>query len=187
TKIHFDDREEAAAAMAAAIPLELVVEATGGEVLRHEASAFAGVTIDGRAAGRGDLFAAVAGERFDGHAFVAQARAAGADGFLVEREVDVAATVVRVPDTRVALGQLARALRRRWGKTVVGVTGSTGKTTTKQLIAAMLGPDTLATEGSLNNETGVPLTLARLRPQHHRALLRMGMRRLGPIHHPAPI
>src|SRR5207249_6692417 len=79
------------------------------------------------------------------------------------------------------LGQIARALRRRWGKTVVGVTGSTGKTTTKQLIAAMLGPDTLATEGSLNNETGVPLTLARLRPWHRHAVVEMGMRGLGQI------
>jgi murE/murF fusion protein len=187
TKIHFDDREEAAAALARRLTLDEVVAATGGTVLRVGARAFGGVTIDGRTAARGDLFFAISGERHDGHAFAAQAAAAGAEGFVVERDLDVAGTVIQVADARVALGRIARALRRRWGGTLVGVTGSTGKTTTKQLIAAMLGDRALATEGSLNNETGVPLTLARLRPEHRFAVVEMGMRGLGQIDYLAEI
>jgi murE/murF fusion protein len=186
TRIHFDDREEAAAAIAARFSVDDVLAATGGTLLREGAPGFGGVTIDGRAARRGDLYVAIRGERFDGHDFCAQAAAAGAEGFLVEREVDVAGAQVRVADTRLALGALAREHRRRWGGRVVGVTGSTGKTTTKQLIAAMLGgvageAAVWATEGSLNNETGVPMTLLGLAPRHRFAVIEMGMRGLGQI------
>ena len=189
TKIHFDDREEAAAAAATLISVDDVVTATGGTVARTDARAFGGVTIDGRTARRGDLYFAIRGESLNGHAYVGQAAAAGAEGFVVERDVDVGGTVVRVDDARVALGKVARLLRRRWPGRLVGVTGSTGKTTTKQLIAAMLGAvgPVLATEGSLNNETGVPLTLARLRPEHRFAVVEMGMRGLGQIDYLAEI
>lgn len=168
------------------LTLQDVLAATDGRVLRGSAEAFTGLAIDGRSARPGDLFVAVKGERFDGHAFVAQANAQGVAGAIVERDVEGGGTVILVPDARVALGQLARALRRRWGGTVVGITGSTGKTTTKQLVAAMLGgivgaEAVLATEGSLNNETGVPLTLARLASEHRFAVIEMGMRGLGQI------
>src|SRR5262249_9372480 len=189
TKIHFDDREEAAEAMAQLIPLDDVLAATGATLMQRGARSFGGLSIDGRTAKRGDLYFAIRGESLDGHAYVAQAMAAGADGVVVEKEVEVDGAEIRVEDSRVAIGQVARALRRRWGGRLVGVTGSTGKTTTKQLIAAMLGAiaPTLATEGSLNNETGVPLTLARLEPRHRFAVVEMGMRGLGQIDYLAGI
>jgi murE/murF fusion protein len=192
TKIHFDDREEALAAITARIELGEVYAAAHGSVDRVAATAFGGVSIDGRTARRGDLYFAIRGESHDGHDFVEQAVAAGADGVVVERALEADATIVRVADARVALGQVARGLRRRWGGRVIGVTGSTGKTSTKQLLAAALGgvfgPDAvLATEGSLNNETGVPLTLARLTPRHRVAVVEMGMRGLGHIDYLAAV
>ncbi|HUH04920.1 MAG TPA: UDP-N-acetylmuramoyl-L-alanyl-D-glutamate--2,6-diaminopimelate ligase, partial [Kofleriaceae bacterium] len=191
-KIHFDDREEAAAAAAArwSFGLDELARATGGTVERRVAEQFARVVIDGRAAATGDLYVAIRGERFDGHAFAAQAAAAGATGVVVEAGADAPAgvSVLRVADTRVALGRIARIASRRWtrdapDKRLIGVTGSTGKTTTKGLIAAALAPAgrVHATPGSLNNETGVPLTLLGLRPFHDYAVIEMGMRGLGQI------
>src|SRR5262249_9731800 len=110
TKIHFDDREEAAAALARRITALEVVAATGGQRLRAGARASGGVTIDGRTAKRGDLYFAISGAKHDGHAFVAQAAGAGAEGFVVERDVDVAGTVVQVADPRVALGRVGQML-----------------------------------------------------------------------------
>ncbi|HKA89321.1 MAG TPA: UDP-N-acetylmuramoyl-L-alanyl-D-glutamate--2,6-diaminopimelate ligase [Haliangiales bacterium] len=190
TKVHFDDREEAARALPPVLTLEEIVAATHGEVVAAEEPAFYGASIDGRTARPGDLFAAVQGERFDGHDFLSQAAASGATGFLVSRTSGtsgVSGTVVKVPDVRVGLGQLGRLVRRRWGGPLVGVTGSSGKTTTKDLIGAMLGDGALMSEGSLNNETGVPLTLLRLRPWHRSAVVEMGMRGLGHIEYLAQI
>ncbi len=178
------------------IGLEELLAATGGEATARHATSWGGFSIDGRSARPGDLYFAVRGERLDGHEFCSQAVAAGATGVVVERgrggppaslrtTAGAGVTVVEVDDTRVALGAAARAIRRQWGGTVIGVTGSTGKTTTKQLLAAMLEGvvegGVLATEGSLNNETGVPLTLARLEPRHRYAVVEMGMRGLGQI------
>jgi len=171
-KIHFDDREEAAEAVRLREPIP---------VDGHD---FARVIIDGRDAAPGDLYVAIRGERFDGHDFCGQAVAAGATGVLVEPGRGVPdAVVIERPDTRVALGEIARDVRRRWGKPVIGVTGSTGKTTTKELLAAALASSgvPLATRGSLNNETGVPLTLLRLRRHFDFAVVEMGMRGLGQI------
>jgi len=172
TKIHFDDREQAADAVRLRTPIP---------VQGHD---FARVVIDGRGAAPGDLYVAIRGERFDGHDFSAQAVAAGATGVLVEpgRGVDDAIVIER-EDTRLALGEIARDVRRRWGKPVIGITGSTGKTTTKELLAAALGSAgcPLKTQGSLNNETGVPLTLLRLRDHYDYAVVEMGMRGLGQI------
>lgn len=193
TKIHFDDREEAARALPPLLSVDEIVAATGGEVVSAGDPTFYGVAIDGRAARPGDLFAAVQGERFDGHDFLAQAAASGASGFLVSRTSGasgasgVSGTVVRVPDVRVALGRLGRHVRRRWGGPLVGVTGSSGKTTTKDLVGAMLGEGALMSEASLNNETGVPLTLLRLRPWHRSAVVEMGMRGLGHIEYLAQL
>jgi UDP-N-acetylmuramoyl-tripeptide--D-alanyl-D-alanine ligase len=161
------------------------------------------VIIDGRQAAPGDLYVAVRGERFDGHGFCAQAVAAGATGVLIEKDAPVPATgdgtpidafVIAVPASagvdggRAALGAIARWHRRRWGAhpdagPVIGVTGSAGKTTTKELIAAALSSlgRVHATRGSLNNETGVPLTLLGLQRYHDAAVIEMGMRGLGQI------
>ncbi|MDD3763203.1 MAG: UDP-N-acetylmuramoyl-tripeptide--D-alanyl-D-alanine ligase [Nevskiales bacterium] len=141
------------------------------------------VEIDSRRVEPGDLFVALRGDRFDGHGFVAKAKAAGAVAALVERWVDVDLPQVRVGDTLLGLQQMAADWRRRFQIPVIAVTGSNGKTTTKQLIAAVAatrGP-VLATQGNLNNHIGVPLTLLSLRAQHRTAVVEMGANHLGEI------
>jgi UDP-N-acetylmuramoyl-tripeptide--D-alanyl-D-alanine ligase len=138
--------------------------------------------VDSRQAERGDLFAAFAGVHVDGHQFAEQAVAAGAVGVLASREVPVPAVVV--PDVTEALGALAAwSAREMQGVTRVGVTGSSGKTTCKDLLAQVLGgmDDTVATEGSQNNEIGVPLTVLRANPSTRYLVLEMGARGIGHI------
>ncbi len=192
TKIHFDDREEAAAAAAARARWTLgeIATATGGTASGPtETAALTRITIDGRGAAPGDLYVAVTGQRFDGHDFVAQAVAAGATGALVARgRAPTGVAAIEVDDPLIALGQLAGVHRARWGQAdpgrrLVAVTGSAGKTTTKELVrAAFAGAGaTHAAPGSLNNETGVPLTLLGLRDHHQFAVVEMGMRGAGQI------
>jgi murE/murF fusion protein len=190
TKIHFDDREEAAAAVALRPQWTSaqVAEITGGKAGGERT--YTRVVIDGRTCAPGDLYVAIKGETHDGHTFCAQAMLAGAAGCLVERAPEGVPpdALVTVGDTREALGQLARAHRRAWGsahgeRRLVAITGSSGKTTTKELARAALGAHaaTLAPDGSLNNETGVPLTLLGLRAHHRYAVVEMGMRGEGQI------
>ncbi len=125
---------------------------------------FSQVSTDSRSLGRGALFVALRGPRFDGHRFVQDAVERGAGGVVVEEGTDVSAgeaPTFRVPDTLVALGRLARHRRRRAGWTVVGVTGSVGKTTAKELLGGALATrfQVHATEGNRNNRVGLPLTL----------------------------
>ncbi|MFT4045506.1 MAG: UDP-N-acetylmuramoyl-tripeptide--D-alanyl-D-alanine ligase [Solimonas sp.] len=151
--------------------------------LRGRDRRFSQVSTDSRAMLDGALFVALKGERFDGHAFVAQARAAGAVAALVSEFVDVDIAQLKVGDTLVGLQWLARLWRQRFDIPVVAVTGSNGKTTTKQMLAAILrarGP-VLATQGNLNNHIGVPLTLLRLRGEHRTAVIEMGANHLGEI------
>ncbi len=145
---------------------------------------FHGVGIDSRTDLTGKLFVALRGERFDGHEFLSQAQRAGAVAALVERPVDAGLPRVQVDDSRRALGRLARRWRRdRFRGTLIGVTGSNGKTTVKEMIAAALGgPEVvLKTHGNLNNDIGVPLTLLRLMPAHRFAVVEMGANRPGEI------
>ncbi len=147
------------------------------------------VTIDSRAVRPGDLFVALPGERVDGHDFVDGALAAGAAAAIVtdpSRVATAGAPLIVVPDARLALGSLAAWWRGRLDPVVAGVTGSSGKTTVKEMLAAILrahaGDDAvLATEGNLNNDLGLPLTLLRLRAQHRFAVIEMGMNHLGEI------
>lgn len=146
----------------------------------------AGVTTDTRRVGPGEVFVALRGERFDGHAFVAAAGEAGALAAIVERPVTADIPVLVVGDTRQALLRIGRAWRARFALPLVAVTGSNGKTTTKEMIAAILaawhGQDAvLATRGNLNNEIGVPLTLLRLRGTHRAAVVELGMNHPGEI------
>jgi UDP-N-acetylmuramoyl-tripeptide--D-alanyl-D-alanine ligase len=163
-----------------------VAAATGGTLVAGRSErALAGVSIDSRTLGPGELFVAIAGPRFDGHDFLAEAAARGAAAALVHRAAAAPGTLtlVRVADTTRALGDLARHVRRRSSAPVVGLTGSVGKTTTKEMTAALLetrGP-VLRTEGNLNNQYGLPLTLVRLRPEHTAAILEMGMSAPGEI------
>jgi UDP-N-acetylmuramoyl-tripeptide--D-alanyl-D-alanine ligase len=135
-----------------------------GGVLHGADAPFAEVLIDSRRIGRGDLFCALPGTRVDGHGYVAAAAAAGAAGALVARQVDAPIAQVVVADVAAAMAAAARAVRARYAGAVVGVAGSNGKTTTKEMLAAILAQRgrCLATRGNLNNELGVPLTLLRL-------------------------
>jgi UDP-N-acetylmuramoyl-tripeptide--D-alanyl-D-alanine ligase len=151
--------------------------------------AFDAVATDSRAMTAGALFFANKGERFDAVQFVPAALAAGAAAAVVPAGAALAAAgpLIRVDDTRKALGRLAHAWRIRFDLPVVGITGSNGKTTVKDMVAAVLRTDcehpeaVLATEGNLNNDIGMPLTLLRLRDHHRYAVVEMGMNHAGEI------
>ncbi|HEY4240672.1 MAG TPA: UDP-N-acetylmuramoyl-L-alanyl-D-glutamate--2,6-diaminopimelate ligase [Kofleriaceae bacterium] len=188
TKHHFSDVEEAAAACELRPrwrPAQLATEAHGHATGDARISR---IVIDSRIVAPGDCYVAVRGEAHDGHEFVGKALEAGAAAVLVEHAVD-APVRIEVGDARIALGEIARAHRHRWGDDgreghkLVAITGSAGKTTTKDLTRAALSRSgaTHAATGSLNNETGVPLTLLALRPFHAFAVIEMGMRGLGQI------
>ena len=142
------------------------------------------VTTDSRAIRTGDLFVALPGERFDGHDFAVAAIKAGAAAVLVARDLGLAAQLV-VPDSRRALGALARAWRAKFTMPLIAVTGSNGKTTVTQMLRAILvahlGDSAFATEGNLNNDIGLPITLLRLRAQHRIGVVELGMNHAGEI------
>lgn len=146
------------------------------------------VHTDTRTLQHGDLFVALQGERFDGNTFLAQAQHAGAVAALCSDEAALRASGLSglvVPDSKRALGQLATGWRAQFKLPLIAVTGSNGKTTVTQMIAAILRAwkpqATLATEGNLNNEIGVPLTLLRLRATHQLAVVELGMNHPGEI------
>ena len=152
-------------------------------------ASFDGVTTDSRQVAHGDLFVALKGDRFDGHAYVDQALEQGAAGAMVADVEHVRrrnAPLILVDDTRLALGKLAAHWRSRFHIPVVAVTGSNGKTSVKEMIAAILraaagDKAVLATSGNLNNDIGLPLTLLHLRSHHRYAVIEMGMNHLGEI------
>lgn len=163
--------------------LSEVARITDG-VLHGEDAQIQAVGSDSRTLEPGSLFVALQGERFDGHAHLAEVAARGGAGALVERiQPDIALPQVLVADPLAALQQLAAAWRRRHDIPVVAVTGSCGKTTVKEMLAAILGTagPVLATRGNLNNHIGVPLTLLRLRAEHRFAVIEMGMNHSGEI------
>jgi UDP-N-acetylmuramoyl-tripeptide--D-alanyl-D-alanine ligase len=149
---------------------EFLARATGGEWTRRPERGLTGFTQDTRALQPGDVFVALRTERRDGHAFLGEARAKGASAALVAR-IDPAESLPQlvVADPLLALQAAAREHRRRFRGPVIGISGSAGKTSTKNLLAELLGgePRVLATRGNLNNHLGVPLTLLRLDPQEH--------------------
>jgi UDP-N-acetylmuramoyl-tripeptide--D-alanyl-D-alanine ligase len=149
-----------------------------------------GYSIDSRTVGAGELFFAVRGERFDGHDFVAAAIERGATAAVVSRarlatlpDAALAAPLLVAEDPLLALQSLAAHVRRRWGKRVVAITGSAGKTTTKEAVAAALGAkfNVLKSHGNLNNAFGLPLQLLRLAPEHEIAVIEMGMNHTGEV------
>ena len=144
---------------------------------------FSGVSIDSRTLQPGELFVALRGPNFDGHTFVAQAQARGAAALMVDHPLETTLPSIEVEDTRIGLGRFACAWRSRFALPLVAVTGSNGKTTVKEMLAAILGQQgpVLATRGNLNNDIGVPLTLLRLRPGHRAAVVEMGANRAGEI------
>jgi UDP-N-acetylmuramoyl-tripeptide--D-alanyl-D-alanine ligase len=175
-----------AAVMTTTLTLEDVVAATAAGLAGHASPRpLAGVSIDSRRLEPGELFVAVAGPRFDGHDFLEQAASRGAAAALVHRDAPAPAglPLLRVKDTTRALADLARHVRLAAELPIVCVTGSAGKTTTKEMTAALLarlGP-VLKSEGNLNNRYGLPLSLLRLRPEHRAAALELGMSAAGEL------
>lgn len=164
------------------LTLEEVALVTGGELIGPDAG-FDGVSIDTRTLAQGNLFVALTGPRFDGHDFVEAARAAGAAGAMVGRALDLPLAQVLVPDTLAGLQRLAAKWRRGFSGPVIGLTGSNGKTSVKEMLRAILaeqGP-VMATRGNLNNQIGVPLTLLRLAHRHRAAVVEMGANHAGEI------
>jgi UDP-N-acetylmuramoyl-tripeptide--D-alanyl-D-alanine ligase len=168
--------------------LQTFARVTGGAL--HGANVpFDRVQTDSRALEPNALFVALAGDRFDGHDFVAAAAGLGAAGAVVSRRIHSALPHVRVRDTLEALSRFAHAWRRSFTGVVVGITGSNGKTTVKEMtgaILAELGP-CLVTQGNLNNHIGVPLTLCRLDDSHRTAVIEMGANHLLEIEHLAAL
>jgi UDP-N-acetylmuramoyl-tripeptide--D-alanyl-D-alanine ligase len=157
----------------------------GATVIGDDSVTFERVSTDSRSAGPGDLFVAIKGERFDAHDFLADVAARNVTAALVSRAPqDWNVPALRVKDTRVGLGALARGWRRKFGMPLVAVTGSNGKTTVKEMIAsifaAAVGADArLATAGNFNNDIGLPLTLFRLNAAHRLAVVELGMNHPG--------
>ena len=161
--------------------------AVGGKLLSGDSAAVVtGVTTDSRAASDGQLFIPLTGERFDGHAYIDSALSAGAAGCLTARVPETMQPgkfYIQVADTRLALKALAAWYRSRFTLPVVQITGSAGKTTTKEMVAAVLSRryDTLKTQANFNNDIGTPLTLLGLAPQHQAAVIETGMNHFGEI------
>ena len=169
--------------------LKEIAEATGGSMVGEPGVVATGLSTDSRAAASGELFVALRGERFDGHDFIAPCAARGVAIFLVDaawqagHALPDGSCAVVVPDTLRALGDLAGWHRRRCKIKVVAITGSNGKTTTKEMLARILtqtGPG-LKTEGNLNNLIGLPLTLLRLTGKERWAVVELGMSAFGEI------
>lgn len=167
--------------------VDRAADVMAGQVLRRGATRFHGVSIDSRKVAEGQAFFAIAGDRFDGHAFVRAAAEAGAALLVVHRQphgdLPGDAAVVMVDDTRIALADLARAWRLTVNPKVLAITGSVGKTTTKELCRSVLlrcGP-THATPGNFNNDIGLPLTLLSMPADTAYLVAEMGMNAPGEI------
>ena len=163
-----------------------ICAAVGGTLLQDSGAPVTGVTTDSRAVQPGQLFIPLVGERFDGHAYISKALEGGAAGCLTAREPETllpGKLYIQVADTRLALKALASWYRDKFDLPVVQVTGSAGKTTTKEMIASVLSQryNTLRTEGNFNNDIGAPLTLLRLMPEHQAAVIETGMNHFGEI------
>lgn len=168
--------------MIGAMTLQQAQEVTGG-ILRGDNPGFTSVSTDTRTLQPGALFVALTGPNFNGNAFVAEAATKGACAALVGEALDTALPTLLVDDTRIALGQLGAANRKLSTATVIALTGSQGKTTVKEMTAAILaecGP-VLSTQGNLNNDYGVPLTLLRIDAGHTYAVIELGANAPGEI------
>jgi UDP-N-acetylmuramoyl-tripeptide--D-alanyl-D-alanine ligase len=172
--------------------LDELMAATGG-VLIHRGSCqtFTGVSTDSRQINPGEIFVALKGERFNGHDFLTTVTQLGAAALIVMDDGPIfeGITIIKVTDTLKALGNIARFHRRRFAVPLIAITGSNGKTTTKDLVASILGKELslVKTEANYNNEIGLPLTLLKLNSQTEATVVEMGMRGLGQIRNLARI
>ena len=163
-----------------------ICDAVGGTLLQSSDVSVTRVSTDSRSIPEGALFVPLAGERFDGHAYIGKALESGAAGCLTARTPDALLPgkfYIQVSDTRLALKALALWYRGRFALPVVQVTGSAGKTTTKEMVACVLGRHfrTLKTQANFNNDIGTPLTLLELAPEHQAAVIETGMNHFGEI------
>ncbi len=155
-----------------ALPLSVAAAAAGGRVHGADVS-FTGASADSRGVRPGELFIALRGARVDGHDFLAVAHERKAAAALVDHVVDFPIPQIVVADTHLALGQIAARWRAQYNFPMIGLTGSNGKTTVKELLAAILSRcgETLATQGNFNNDIGMPLTLLRMRSTQRFAVI----------------
>ncbi|MCJ8170691.1 UDP-N-acetylmuramoyl-tripeptide--D-alanyl-D-alanine ligase [Atopomonas sediminilitoris] len=166
-----------------ALRLSQIADTLNGQIHGLDAS-FGAVSTDSRTLCAGSLFVALRGERFDGHAYLAQVAAQGAAAALVDTiDSQVNLPQLHVADTRIALGLLGQINRRQFSGPVLAVTGSSGKTTVKEMLAAILSQHgaVLATRGNLNNDLGAPLTLLSIAPEHKHAVIELGANHVGEI------
>ena len=161
----------------------------GGKLFGNSQGLFSRVVTDTRALKKGDLFLALKGEKYDGHDFVSYADSHGAAGFIVNRQIATDKPRLVVRDTRYALGRLGALHRLNWQGVMVAITGSNGKTTTKEMIGALLSlkGKTLITPSNENNNLGVPMTLLRLEDSHKYAAIEIGADRPGEIGYSASL
>ncbi|NLW28196.1 UDP-N-acetylmuramoyl-tripeptide--D-alanyl-D-alanine ligase [Acetivibrio saccincola] len=163
-----------------------ILNATEGKLLSgRDDSTFSGISTDSRNIKEGDLFIPLKGERFDGHDYVEEALAKGAFGALTEKDIepDGEKVIIKVDDTLKALRLIAAFYRSKFNIPFIGITGSVGKTSTKEMVWSVLSKkfNVLKNQGNFNNEIGVPLTIFRLEPFHEAAVVEMGMNNLGEI------
>jgi len=165
------------------LKLSELVPTLHGVIVGEEEIEFQGISTDTRQIKPGNLYVALGGKHFDGHDFILQAQQNGAVAAIVDRAVTCALPTLRVADTRKALGDLAKLWRQRFPAPVVAVTGSNGKTTVKEMLRAILSErgKVLATEGNLNNDIGLPLTLFNLNQEHAYVVVEMGANHAGEI------
>lgn len=174
------------------ITIEEILEACGGTLLCGENGGdITGITTNSRETGEGMLFIPLVGEKFDGHEFIRAAFDLGAAASLTQKDTEpmIGKTIIRVNDTLKALGDIARYYKEKHNVPTVAVTGSVGKTTTKDMLASVLSQkyNTLKTQGNFNNNIGLPLTVFNLEKEHEAAVLEMGMNHFGEIEYLASI
>ena len=167
------------------VTLSWVAEQVNGQLIDQQKQdlSIEGVSTDTRSILPTDLFLALQGPNFDGHKFVQKAEEKGAIALILSRKVDTQLPYVLVEDTTLALGLLGAAVKAKVAPKTVGITGSSGKTTVKEMVASILSRrgEVLATKGNFNNDLGVPMTLLRLEHQHEFAVIEMGANHLGEI------
>lgn len=169
-----------------------IISATGGQLICGEPDfVISEITTDSRKAGVNMLFVPIVGENNDAHDYIGNAFENGASSVITHRDIPPRSdkSIIRVNDTRVALGDIARFYKQRYNLPTVAVTGSVGKTTTKDMISSVLTMkyNTLKTQGNFNNDIGLPLTVFRLEHKHEAVVLEMGMSHFGEIHYLASI
>ena len=165
-----------------------IAQSVSGQLVGQD-RAIVSVSIDTRTLCVGELYIAIKGNNFDGHTFIDKAVEAGASAVLVEDDVKTNLPIIRVKDSHLALAELAGAWKTKSAVKTVGITGSNGKTTVKEMVASILsvGADVLFTQGNLNNDIGVPLTLLKIQDKHQYAVVEMGANHAGEIRYSSQI